>query len=375
MSVNDSLSALTEQIAQITAMLKNSEAKREELEMKLNDAASTSTFQTPIIKTEPGDGNCDEPDIEPNITSGNDIQLEAYKAIPEFSGKQHEYRSWRNQVYRRMKIINDFKDHPKYEAALAIIRAKITGGAADILTNNKTPFNIICILKTLDAAYTDQRPLYAIEAQMVAIKQGDKSLLQYFNAVNFALNAIISKVVMSYNEVGEQRSLIAEAQKKAIRTFIVGLKFKTMRHILYGQQPKTLNEAFTIAQTVFYDNEHLQLEQCSLGSKTQQSKPYMNNNKQRIEWNQQKTCDGPTSMEANGSNRTKRENWRQPEAVQKKEYQWTKQRFEQPTQNKMQRINNLTEAQPIPEEESDGNESDGSNESTNDDRSSAFLDE
>lgn len=387
-SVNDGLNALAEQIQKITLQLHESESKREELEIRVMSMNQDDSKQTNLE----GDA-CDLPDTEPNITSGDQIQLESYKAIPEFSGKRHEYRSWRNQVSRRMRIIQGFQTHPKYEAALAIVRAKITGAAADILTNNKTPYNIICILKTLDEAYTDKRPLYAIEAQMESIKQNDKTLHEYHNAINFALNAIIFKVTRSYHDEKEQRSLIAEAQKKAIRTFIVGLRFRMMRHILYGQQPKTLSEAYAIAQTVFYDNEHLQLEQCPTVSRTQltqQKKHCMSYNRPQNEWNQPRnnitscnrpqnewnqsrnnnTYDLPVPMEIDGSNRTKQSNWRQQEAPQKREYNSSRQRFEQP--RKMHKINRLMETnQPIPEELI----SNASNDSTDTNVSSAFLEE
>lgn len=385
---NENISALSEQIRQIAAQLQESELKREELEHRV-DTMNTNERST-IRQADMDDEECNEPDITPELTSGDEIQLESYRAIPEFSGRQHEYRSWRNQVYRRMNIIRDYQTHPKYEAALSIIRAKITGTAADILTNNKTPYNITCILRTLDSAYTDQRPLYAIEAEMVSIKQNDRNLHQFYNMINFALNAIISKVVMTYRIVEEQRSLIMEAQKKAIRTFIVGLKFRTMRHILYGQQPKTLQEAYTIARTVFYDNEHLQLEHSSTAVRHQ---PQTGHNKPRNEWNQLKghnnhneqsnrprnewhqarqhgTFEKPTPMEIGGSNRT---NWRQQEAPQKREYNSSRQRFEQP--NKIQRVNNLIESTESTLQElmtDDGNESD---DSTRTNMSSTFLDE
>lgn len=370
-NVNDGLNALSSQIQQIMAQLQASEIRSAELEQRMEDMNQSGRAVPDNNSVE-----CNEPEIVPTITSGDQIQLESYKAIPEFSGKQHEYRSWRNQVSRRMKIIHAFLTHPKYEAALAIVRAKITGTAADVLTNNKTPYNIICILKTLDEAYTDQRPLYAIEAQMVSIKQNDKTLHQYYNAINFALNAIISKVVMAYKLVEEQQSLIAEAQKKAIRTFIVGLKFRMARQILYGQQPETLSEAYTIAQTVFYDNEQLQLEQCSTKIHPQyQAKIYTNANKPRYEWNQQKNNNDykiPEPMEVDVSNRSKQTNWRHPEFPQKREYISSRQRFEQP--RKMQKINSLMEqtTQPIMSELTSN---DDSNDSTNTQVSSAFLEE
>lgn len=209
-NVNDSLLAFAAQIQQISAQLQLNEHKREELERRVVAMNQHDEANRVIADANPEEVECDEPDIEPETSSGDQIQLESYKAIPEYSGKTHEYRSWRNQVARRMRIIDAFKTHQKYEAALAIVRAKITGAAADVLTNNKTPYNIICILKTLDAAYTDQRPLYAIEAQMVSIKQNDKTLQQFNNAIIFALNAIITMVTMSYETMNEQKSLIRE---------------------------------------------------------------------------------------------------------------------------------------------------------------------
>lgn len=40
----------------------------------------------------------EDEDIVPEITSGDHIQLESYRSIPEFSGNKGQYRGWRNQV-------------------------------------------------------------------------------------------------------------------------------------------------------------------------------------------------------------------------------------------------------------------------------------
>lgn len=370
------VSLLAEQIQEITAQFQESEAKRIEMERKMEDLLGPTEHDTDVLKDDTSPNN--EGDIMTEITSADQIQLESYRAIPEFSGNINEYRSWRNQVGRRMKLIDKFSTHPKYEAALAIIRAKITGAATDVLTNNKTAYNIRAIIRTLDTAYTDRRPLYAIEAEMVAIKQYDKNIHQYYNAINFSLNTVLTKIATTYKNDAEQRSLIAEAQKKAIRTFIVGLKLRMMRNILYGQQPNTLQEAYAIAQTVYYDNENLQLEQCLLPSRPQmqqkaqprmhQQKMFFANNDRSNQWNQQKNYMKPEPMEIDSSNRSKQVNWRQPAPPQKREYNSSRQQFEQ--QNKMQRINQLLEAteEEIPDDLI-------SNHSTRTNVSSTFLDE
>lgn len=257
-------------------------------------------------------------DIETEITSGDQIQLESYKSIPEFSGLRGTYRPWRNQVARRMKIIDAFKTHPKYEAALAIIRAKITGDASNVLTNNKTAYNIIAILTTLDSAYADQRPLYAVEAEMTSIKQWNKTLQTYHDVINQALNLVITKVVMTYKEEAEQRSLIAEAQQKAVRTFIVGLNSQMTRHILYGRIPKSLAEAYSIAQTVYYDNQHLQLESNheirSQNNIKKQQKP-MNTNYNKPQQQQNQPNSQTSVIKGNGD--SNRQQFQQSQRVQR----------------------------------------------------------
>lgn len=94
-------------------------------------------------------------DIQTTLSRGDEIQLDSYKSIPEFSGDKNQYRSWRGQVVRRMKMIEAFKTHPKYEAALGIIRAKITKLPYDILINNNTSYNIEAIIDRLDFSYAD----------------------------------------------------------------------------------------------------------------------------------------------------------------------------------------------------------------------------
>lgn len=231
-----------------TERQKTSEATIKKLNENLNQFQYESTYT-------------EYKDIETTISSGDSIQLESYRSIPEFNGDKTMYRSWREQVTRRMNMIKAFQDHPKYEAALGIIRSKITKAASDILINNQTAYNIDAIIDRLDFSYADQRPLYVVEADMTSIRQSGKGLQEYYDKINQALNMVISKIVMTYRNTAEQQSLITEIQNKAVRTFILGMQSPMIRNILYGQGPKTLSQAYAIAQTVHYDNQHLQLDQ------------------------------------------------------------------------------------------------------------------
>lgn len=143
-------------------------------------------------------------DIVPEYATGNDIQLDAFKVIHEFNGDKKVYRSWRTQVAKMMKQIENHKAHPKYAAALSIIRAKITGPASDILINNNTAHNIDAIIDRLDFSYSDQRPLYVIESEMTSIKQQSKSLQEFYDAINQSLNMVLTKITMTYKEPAKQ---------------------------------------------------------------------------------------------------------------------------------------------------------------------------
>lgn len=62
---------------------------------------------------------------------------------------------------------------------------------------------------------------------------------------------------MTYKEFAAQEFLIAEAKQKSVRTFIIGLNSSFIRTTLYDNSPKSLAEAFAIAQTIFYDHLHM----------------------------------------------------------------------------------------------------------------------
>lgn len=88
-----------------------------------------------------------------------------------------------------------------------------------------------------------------------------------------------------------------------------------------------------------------------------------------MNWNQPR-YNTPQPMEVDTSHRTRQApNWRQLEFPQKREYNSSRQRFEQP--HKMQRVNHLLDTA-IPEEHTTNNDSD---DSTQTNGSSVFLEE
>lgn len=307
-------------------------------------------------------------DITPIYPNGDAIQLDAFKVIPEFDGNRKLYRAWRSQVQKLMSQIDNHKAHPKYAAALSIIRAKITRGASDILINNNTAHNINAIIDRLDFSYSDQRPLYVIEAELTTMQQNGKTLQEFYDDVNQALNMVLTKIAMTYKTSAEQKSLGAETQAKAIRTFVTGLNSAMVRTTLYGTMPKTLSEAFAIAQTIQYDNQYLRLE---MGKPVQppnsapkklnyhpnfqyQSQPTNHTPKQNLNQNfvaipQQHHPPKPTPMEVDMSKQyVQQNNWQAEKRQREQSFQNVNKRlpsFQHLT--KQQRVNNVEQADEI----------------------------
>lgn len=199
-------------------------------------------------------------DAQVDYNNGNEIKLDSFKALPTFNGDKAKYRSWRSLVEKMFNSIQNFNRHPNYVAALDIVRAKIIDGASDLLENNNTKRNIGAILSRLDFSYADQRPLYVIESEMTSIKQGNRTLHEFYDSINQALNLVVSKINMTYPNEASQKDMLKEANQKAIRTFIMGSNNQFIRSTLYGNSPKTMAQAYAIAQTIFYDNQHLNLD-------------------------------------------------------------------------------------------------------------------
>lgn len=357
-------------LEQVLIKLKVSEDRQKVSEEQIAGLTNNlSKFQVELSPTE-------HEDIATEIRSGDQIQLDSYKSIPEFSGERGEYRSWREQVTRRMHMIENFKTHPKYEAALGIIRSKITKSASDILINNSTAYNIDAIIDRLDFSYADQRPLYVVEAELTSIKQANKPLQEFYDAINQALNIVITKIVMSYKNEREQTSLITETKLKAVRAFIMGLKNPTMRNILYGHAPKTLSQAFAIAQTVYYDDQYLHLDQHR--DQNRNHKPMPHHPPMRGHPNFNYTTvqrpmppkNKPEPMDIDTSNRFRPPtNWHQQtnqrpnhppnqppnlstNMPQKRDYNSSRQHGQQ--QHKFQRINRMTESEMDPNDGYEG---------------------
>ena len=174
--------------------------------------------------------------------------LDVMKTLPEFEGKNETYVSWRKAAHAAYKVFENFDGSSKHYQALVILKNKIKGPADTVLSSFDTPLNFKAIINRLDFTYADKRPIYLIEQEMSTLRQGNLTLIQYYEEVEKKLNLLINKTIMTYeSKIASQ--INDKYRSDALRVFISGTR-KTLSDVLFASRPADLPSALALAQEV-----------------------------------------------------------------------------------------------------------------------------
>lgn len=187
-------------------------------------------------------------DLTFNIQRAEDVSLNLFKTLLEFSGDRTAYATWRTIVKTAMKLLENHQASMQFCQALMIVRNKITGAASNILKNYNTAFNSEAIIDRLDFTYADKHPLYVLEQELLVLQQNKLSIDEFFDKVNEKLNAIVNKINMTHTTPATARAFIESYNEKALRTFITGLSYRK-GEILYASNPSSLPDAYAKLQS------------------------------------------------------------------------------------------------------------------------------
>lgn len=157
---------------------------------ELPEQVSAAHVTPPVVQSYTAIGirndvRCDEP-------------LDAVKCLPEFTGAQESYVSWRQGAVAAYHIFKPYNGSSRHYQAVIIIRSKIRGAADSLLSSFGTILNFDAIISRLDFTYSDKRPIHVIEQELGTLRQGGLSLLQYYDEVEKKLTLWTNKVNMSY---------------------------------------------------------------------------------------------------------------------------------------------------------------------------------
>lgn len=223
------------------------EAQKLDFERKLSDAVKNLT----VTQNKP------EVEIfkEIEIVEGHRCEecLDIVKSLPEFEGKQGTYVSWRQAVHSAYKVFEKYDGSSRHYQAVGIIRNKIRGPADAVLASFNTVLNFKAIIARLDFTYADVRPIYLIEQELSTLRQGNLTVLEYYDEIEKKLTLLTNKANMSYD------SALAIAfnekyRRDALRVFISGLK-KPLSDVLFSARPSDMPTALALAQEVEANNE------------------------------------------------------------------------------------------------------------------------
>lgn len=194
--------------------------------------------------------------------------LDIAKSLPEFEGKHETYVSWRKAAHTAYRVYEKYNGSSTHFQALGIIRNKIRGTADMILASFDTPLNFRAIINRLDFTYADKRPIYLIEQEMSTLRQGNLTLLEYYDEVERKLTLLTNKTIMHYD--GDLAASLNEKYRMdALRVFISGAK-KSLSDILFSAKPKDLPSALALAQEV--ESNHVRYNFASNYAKSMEEK-------------------------------------------------------------------------------------------------------
>jgi len=225
-----------------TAIKQAVDQTKSELQATINELTNRVSSLEPISKAE----DYKEIELTPGVQC--DETLDIVKSIPEFKGDATKYVSWRQAAVTAHKLFKPYAGSSKYYQAVAILRNKVIGSADAVLSSYNTVLNFDAILARLDFAYSDKKSIYTLEQELSTLRQGQKSIIQFYDEVERKLSAIVNKVIMSNeNNPSLIQSLNQKYRQDALRVFVSGLK-KPLCDTLFSCKPADMPTALALAQ-------------------------------------------------------------------------------------------------------------------------------
>lgn len=187
-----------------------------------------------------------EIEILPNKTC--EETLDIVKSVPEFKGDVARYVSWRQAAVTAHKVFEPYEGSSRYYQAVAILRNKVVGNADAALSAYNTVLNFKAIIARLDFTYMDKKSIFTLEQELSTLRQGQRTIIQFYDEVERKLTAIINKVIMS-NEGNSSliQVLNQKYREQALRVFVSGVR-TPLCDTLFSCKPADLPSALALAQ-------------------------------------------------------------------------------------------------------------------------------
>lgn len=182
--------------------------------------------------------------VQPDVRC--DIPLDIIKSVPEFEGRSDEYVAWRQSACDAYELFKPFNGSCAHYQAVTIIRNKIRGAARAVLVSHNTVLNFDAIKARLDCSYADKTSLRLLRQGLEMVRQGDLSIMNYYDEVEKKLTLVTNKIVMTH-ETKQATLLNEEVRSDALHAFISGMR-KSIKAVVFPAQPRDLPSALALAR-------------------------------------------------------------------------------------------------------------------------------
>lgn len=172
------------------------------------------------------------------------------KLAPEFKGDPTHLVTWIKSINQKIDLASSsLSEEEKIEVLpvwLGIIRDKITGKANDALIDWFTPVDWDIIKRDLTEYFGDKRDLPTLFSRVSSLRQGSKSVENFYNEARGLLSAINAKVTLSHENDREAKAVMSHYEQILTHSFTDGLN-EPLSGYTRVSGPKTLKAAYQFA--------------------------------------------------------------------------------------------------------------------------------
>lgn len=168
------------------------------------------------------------------------------KNLSNFTGNKRETLAWIEEAEEALALFNDYIHEPIYPQLVKAVKSKIIGDAKEVLIAAGNPSSWTDIKECLLHSYGDKRDITSHIQSLFYVKQGNKTLNEYFNKIK-TIDTAIKGTANSMEEFkGATKQINAFIGLLSTTRYIDGLS-ETLSMIVRSHKPESLEEAYTYA--------------------------------------------------------------------------------------------------------------------------------
>lgn len=167
--------------------------------------------------------------------------------IPNFNGNRKEVLAWVQDAEQTLALFDQYKGDICYGQIIRSIKNKITGEAREILIASGNPTTWEEIKEVLINAYGDRRDLTSHIQSLFYIRQGKKTLPEYYNKIRTIDTAIKSSAAGMDDYKSHTKVINSFVSLITLTRFVDGLNEDISMHVR-SCRPETLEHAYEITQ-------------------------------------------------------------------------------------------------------------------------------